>query len=87
MTIQIGTQVRSFDFHYMRDLEGPRSCYMEGKVVGFEEVRGCQRYVIEVDRCISGGEEQGDFPATIYPPVNGTPTWMGRVTDGVEAIA
>ena len=30
MEITFGSQVRSFDFHYMRDLDGPRSCYMEG---------------------------------------------------------
>ena len=84
--ISIGSKVRSFDFHYMRDLEGPRSCYMEGTVVGFEEVHGCMRYVIEVDRCIGGGEEQTRFPPKIYPPVNGTPTTFGRITDGVEVI-
>ena len=87
MTIQIGNRVRSFDFHYMRDLDGPRSCYMEGTVTGFEEVRGCMRYVIEVDRCVGGGKERSDFPEVIYPPVNGTKTTMGRVTDGVEVIA
>ena len=88
MEIVIGTKVRSFDFHHMRDLEGPRSCYMEGKVVGFEEIRGCQRYVIDVERCIGGGKElpAQEYPPTIYPPVNGTRTWMGRVTDGVEVL-
>jgi hypothetical protein len=86
MEIVIGTKVRSFDFHHMRDLEGPRSCYMEGKVVGFEEIRGCQRYVIEVELVIGGGVENDERPAIIYPPVNGTPTWTGRVTDGVEVI-
>ena len=88
MESTIGTQVRSFDFHHMRDLDGPRSCYMEGTVTGFEEVRGCMRYVIEVDRCIGQGKElpAQEYPPTIYPPVNGTPTWSGRVTDGVEAI-
>ena len=88
MKIVIGTKVRSFDFHRMRDLEGPRSCYTEGIVTGFEEVRGCMRYVIEVSRCISGGEDiaSGEFPPTIYPPVNGTPTMLGRITDGVEVI-
>ena len=86
MTIQIGTQVRSFDFHYMRDLDGPRSCYMEGVVTGIEKVRGCDRYIIKVDRCIEGGEEIKDFPPEICPPVNGTPTTSDRITDGVEII-
>ena len=89
MEIAIGSKVRSFDFHYMRDLDGPRSCYMEGTVTGFEEVRGCMRYVIEVDRCIGRGKElpAQEYPPTIYPPVNGTPTTMGRITDGVEVIS
>lgn len=82
----VGDKVRSFDFHYMRDLEGPRSCYMEGQVVGLERIEGCWRYKIEVTRCVGGGKERSDFPAVIYPPVNGTPTWTGRVTDGVEVI-
>ena len=88
MDINIGTKVRSFDFHYMRDLDGPRSCYMEGTVTGFEKIRGCMRYVIEVDRCIGRGKElpAQEYPPIIYPPVNGTPTSMGRVTDGVEVI-
>ena len=86
MDIKIGTKVRSFDFHHMRDLEGPRSCYMEGIVARIEKVRGCDRYIITVDRCIVGGEEKRDFPSEICPPVNGTPTFMGRITDGVEVI-
>ena len=86
MEISIGTKVRSFDFHYMRDLDGPRSCYMEGVVTGIEKIRGCDRYVIEVNRCVGGGKERDDFPSTIIPPVNGTKTTMGRVTDGVEVI-
>ena len=86
MEIEIGNRVRSFDFHYMRDLDGPRSCYMEGVVIGLNEFQGCQRYVIEVDRCVSGGRERSDYPQMIYPPVNGTPTTMGRITDGVEVV-
>ena len=89
MDIIIGTKVRSFDFHYERSLEGSRSCYMEGTVTGFEEIRGCDRYVIEVNRCIAGGKElpAQEYPPTIYPPVNGTRTTMGRVTDGVEVVS
>ncbi len=87
MNITIGNRVRSFDFPYMRDLVGNRSCYMEGVVTGIEKIRGCDRYVIEVTRCVSGGKEHSDHPSVIIPPVNGTPTTMGRVTDGVEVIA
>ena len=84
MDITVGTKVRSFDFDG-RDLEGERACYAEGKVVGFEKLEGCERYVIEVTRRVFGGDED-DRRGKIYPPVNGTPTWMGRVTDGVEVI-
>jgi hypothetical protein len=89
MNITIGNRVRSFDFHYMRDLDGPRSCYMEGVVTGIEKIRGCDRYIIAVDRCVSGGKEQPaqNYPPEICPPVNGTPTTMGRITDGVEVIS
>ena len=86
MEITIGSKVRSFDFHYMRDLDGPRSCYMEGVVTGIESIRGCDRYVIEVTRAVARGEEHNDHPSVIIPPVNGTPTTMGRITDGVEVI-
>ncbi len=89
MNITIGNRVRSFDFHYMRDLDGPRSCYMEGVVTGIEKIRGCDRYIIAVDRCIVRGKEQPaqNYPPEICPPVNGTPTTMGRITDGVEVIS
>ena len=86
MPISVGDFVRSFDFHYMRDLDGPRSCYMEGVVTGFKKFQGCDRYVIEVKRCIVRGEESNDYPTVIIPPVNGTPTTMGRVTNGVEVV-
>ncbi len=87
MEITFGSQVRSFDFHYMRDLEGPRACYMEGQMMGHTTIEGCKRYIIAVKRCVAGGKERSNFPEVIYPPVNGTPTTMGRITDGVEKIA
>ena len=86
MTIQVGSKVRSFDFNRHRDLEGSRACYAEGEVVGFKRMEGCERYIIEVSRLIVGGEEQEITPGKIYPPVNGTRTWSGEVTNGVESI-
>ena len=87
MDITIGTKVRSFDFDG-RDLEGDRACYVEGKVVGFhKEEYGCERYIIEVDRQVFGGEEKTNFPPVVNPPVNGTPTLWGDTTHFVEAIA
>ena len=89
MIVEVGSNVRSFDFHYMRDLEGRRSCYMEGEVTDIVEHPhfGYKCYEIQVNRVICGGEENDEMPVTIYPPVNGTPTTMGRITDGVEVIA
>ncbi len=88
MHVEVGNRVRSFDFHYMRDLDGPRSCYMEGEVTAIVEHPhfGYKCYEIQVDRVIGGGKELEEKPVTIYPPVNGTKTTMGRVTDGVEVI-
>ena len=89
MIVEVGHRVRSFDFHYMRDLDGPRSCYMEGEVTAIVEHPhfGYKCYEIQVDRVIAGGKERDEMPTTIYPPVNGTKTTMGRVTDGVEVIS
>jgi len=91
MNIDIGTKVRSFDFAdgpEGRSLAGEHACYVEGVVTGFERLEGCDRYEIKVTRDIFGGKEESRrVGATIYPPVNGTPTWTGRVTDGVEVAA
>ncbi|MBT7401296.1 MAG: hypothetical protein HN774_09030 [Bacteroidetes Order II. Incertae sedis bacterium] len=82
----IGDRVRSFDFQHMRDIEGDRACYMIGQITGLKQVEGCWRYKIEVQQCIQGGQEQANFPAVIYPPVNGTNRMFGGVCDGVESI-
>ncbi len=91
MEIVVGTKVRSFDFALGPDgraLTGERACYIEGVVTGFERLEGCDRYEIKVTRDVFGGKEDSRrVGATIYPPVNGTPTWSGRVMDGVEVIA
>ena len=81
----IGDRVRSFDFE-CHDLEGERACYMEGQVVGLEQVEGCWRYKIEVRKSIFRGMDMTDFPSVIYPPVNGTPRLFGDVCNGVVAI-
>jgi len=88
MTIQVGSRVRSFDFAdgpCGRSLEGERACYVEGSVLAIEEVQGCNRYRILVDRDVFGGEESnrrvGD---EVFPPVNGTPSLFSGPTDFVE---
>tara|TARA_R100000008_G_scaffold86770_1_gene81494 strand:- start:2179 stop:2445 length:267 start_codon:yes stop_codon:yes gene_type:complete len=87
--IKVGDRVRSFDFSDGpdgRSLSGKRACYVEGEVVGFEHYQGCERYVIQVERCIFGGVEKDAWPAKVYPPVNGTPKLFGGICDNVELI-
>lgn len=91
MDIQVGNRVRSFDFAqddgYGRDLAGERACYVEGEVIGFEEIEGCQRYRILVDRDVFGGKEEDRRVGRIVtPPVNGTPTWSDQTTNYVEVV-
>ena len=83
--IQVQTRVRSFDFD-SRDLTGPNACYVEGKVVGFAHMGGCERYAILVERRIVRGESRGGRGDMVYPPLNGTPTSLGNVTNCVEVI-
>jgi hypothetical protein len=96
--IKVGSKVRSFDFAdtgrngevYGRDLEGERACYVEGTVVGFDDENfDCRRYEIRVERRVFGGKEDAKVDpreAVVYPPVNGTPTLLGRVTNSVELV-
>ena len=85
--IQVGSKVRSFDFE-SRDLEGERACYVEGVVKAIGEVmEGCERYVIEVTRDVFGGEDSDRrVGITVYPPINGTPSWLGGSTNCVELV-
>ncbi len=82
--IKIGDTVRSFDFDG-RDLDGERACYIEGEVIAIVFWEGCDRYKIKVsDRIFRGvnvsiGEDYGE----VLPPVNGTPTSLGRICNGV----
>ena len=96
--ITVGSKVRSFDFadtlrdgtEYGRDLEGERACYVEGTVVGFDDENfDCRRYKIQVERRVFGGKADDKVDpreAVVYPPVNGTPTMLGRVTNNVELV-
>lgn len=79
ITIIVGTRVRSYDHP-----EGRLNSYVEGVVEEItERIEGCSRYRIRVDKCVRQGVECQDHPPTVIPPVNGTPTWFGRVTNGV----
>ena len=93
--IQVGDRVRSFDFadtfedgtHYGRDLEGDRACYVEGEVVGFDNIEECDRYRILIERDVFGGKEDDRrIGRLVMPPINGTPTLFGRATNFVELV-
>ena len=85
--IRINDTVRSFDFEMHRDLEGSDACYIEGVVEGFKDLEGCTRYDILVTRVVfKGTERHFDEGARVFPPLNGTPTLLGRITDGVFKI-
>lgn len=85
--IRINDTVRSFDFSMNRDLEGDRACYIEGVVEGFKDLEGCTRYDIRVTRAVFGGEEvEVEEGERVFPPLNGTPTFLGDITDGVFKI-
>ena len=76
---------------FLIDLEGPDACYVEGVVEGLKNVEGCLRYDIRVTREVFKGVErkfeEGPWPShRVYPLVNGTPTILGRITDGVVKI-
>jgi hypothetical protein len=85
-TITTGDRVRSFDFD-SRDLTGDRACYIEGVVTHMRELNACQHYAIRCDRRVFAGKETSHgVGETMLPPANGTPTWLGNVTNYVERI-
>ena len=82
-SIAVGQRVRSYDFPDDRD-----DSYVEGVVEEItERIEGCSRYRIRVERRVRNGVECEVGQDTVIPPVNGTPTWFGRVTNGVVRIA
>lgn len=86
MDIQIGSKVRSFDFH-SRDITGEDACYIEGEVVDIRWEDGCDRYVILIEKQVFAGKEEDTHVGTlVLPPVNGTLKMSGGVTDGVVLI-
>jgi hypothetical protein len=90
--IELGARVRSFDFAHHdgigRDLEGERAAYVEGVVEGScEDFGDCTRYAIRVERQVAGGLEVDHLVGErVFPPLNGTKTWLGSETCGVEKI-
>lgn len=80
-SISVGDLVRSLDF------PGKSENYVEGVVTGIEEHESCPIYVIKVQKDVWGGESMTGTTSRVgremCPPVNGTPTSLGRITNGV----
>lgn len=87
--IGMGDKVRSFDFAngtFGYDLEGERACYVEGVILGVGDFlgQGFDQYKILCLKRIFGGKEVQPEEDYFFPPVNGTPTWMGKETQCVR---
>jgi hypothetical protein len=85
--VRVGDKVRSLDF------SGPIAtrddCYVEGVVeaIGdFPQFPDCARYRIRCTRRVFGGKEVVPEADLFFPPVNGTPTLLGGVCDGVRLV-
>ncbi len=79
--IKVGDKVRSYDF--VTDGEANAGCYVEGKVVAIEN----NTYKILVNkRVFSNEEKEVTGEGYIYPPINGTMSFMGGETCGVQKI-
>lgn len=80
--IKVGDYVRSYDF------EGREDCYVEGIVNDILPIGECDRYFIKVSKRVWAGVEE--IPTRVveaFPPVNGTPTWMGEETHFVVKVS
>jgi len=80
--LRIGDRVRSYDF------SGVLDTFAEGVIeTVVPEMEGCPRYQVRVTRRVMEGRLLENFESHVYPPVNGTPTWTGDVTNLVERLA
>lgn len=79
--IRPGERVRSYDFG------GIRTCYAEGVVEEITgPIEGCPRYKLRVETRVLDGQRIDAHEDYVYPPVNGTPTTFGGVTNCVERV-
>ncbi len=79
----INSKLRSYDF------EHTKTCYIEGTLLGFERLEGCDRYIIRVEKVVFSNQEEANSSLlnnNVYPPVNGTPKLFGGVCNLVELI-
>ena len=87
---EVGTKVRSYDFPCGEN-EADDGCFVEGTIVAItdkigEHNVGCDRYKIKVERKVFSSEESKIRDEFVYPPVNGTPTSLGRKTMYVQLM-
>lgn len=92
--IQVGDTVRSYDFP---DNSALADCYVEGVVEAIGEPQegdplsgsNCSRYKIKSTRTIWMGEEIPEAKGRyVYPPVNGSSSWLGgKTAHGVEKLS
>lgn len=76
-----GERVRSYDFG------GIRTCYVEGVVEAITEpMEGCPRYMLRIETRVLDGQTVPVEDPYVYPPVNGTPSTFGGVTNCVERV-
>ncbi len=92
--VNVGDRVRSWDQPDCRT--GPHAHGIIGTVLavsvrsvpmenGQEYTFDCPRYAIMVEKYFDeNGETLVDKQHIVYPPMNGTPTWMGNICNGVE---
>lgn len=72
----VGDRVRSYDF------AGNFDCYVEGVVEAITDpIEGCPRYEIRVQCRVFNSQPVDPGAEHVYPPVNGTPTWSGKLTN------
>lgn len=88
--IQVGDLVRSLDFPH-DDRPDAQGCYVEGVVeaIGKQPFDGyeVERYTIRVTRRMwQGKPDKPPFPHVVYPPVNGSASWLGHVYSGVIKV-
>ena len=81
LTLGVGDAVRSFDF------PGRDDCYLDGVITGVVTLDGCPRYALRVDSAHYADQPDPQPPGPyVYPPVNGTLSWLGGVTRGVARL-
>ncbi len=84
--ICVGDTVRSYDFPDVTD------CYVEGEVerIGPHPTEpDCDRYHVRVTKEVFSGENVTSVLVgeLVFPPLNGTRTWLGSTCNGVEKVS